>query len=720
VIAKRLADAGFTELVSVVPPDGELSPSTRIAPAARGKAPARRNAAGQWYGYSFLKEDVPVAELIQTEANIGLRAAHFPGLDVDTDSKAFADAVVELALAELGDAPQRLSRAPRRMLVYRTLEPFNRVALVLKVKGKKHVVEFLGEGRQYLVGGQHPSGQQYRWLGAPLWDYEPDELPLITKDRAVLFLETLRAALQEKLPDADITLEGEGAVRTVPPPPQDTLEAPSIDALSELMSQLPNRDDDFPTRDDFLRVGFAVCAAGAPWPEEAYDAFAEWASRWPGGNDPNYVRRVWDSMKPPFRAGWGWLLDRSYEHDVDVPAQAQYEFEADENAEPTSDSLSNEGDKASYSLSNGNDHTLLRWSEWQQEEIAPAVWCVTDLIERGTRGFVFGPGGSGKSWFGYATALQMAHGDGTILSRTVTTPHAVYFCRAEGAPRDTHRCMRRVQNGGELPVNDHIVIDHAGYNLTKRKQADELIANVRRAQKQCEWGDLPLVLVFDPWSRLLGGASDSDREAKIALDGIDYVRKQLGDDVTVIIIHHVRKRQQGAGADKRPTMRGLSEYHDWCDFAIGFNKVEERHTAERKVVVVSEVWCEKQREMGFNEFAASLTITDETAVYEVVTQSELAETRAKARETKQAAQLAADVRRALQSLRAHVLEVMPARELRELMTGIANSRKDAVRDYLIREGQLEDAGRENRARMIRITERVTFDPEGETDGDTDG
>jgi uncharacterized protein YeeX (DUF496 family) len=132
---------------------------------------------------------------------------------------------------------------------------------------------------------------------------------------------------------------------------------------------------------------------------------------------------------------------------------------------------------------------------------------------------------------------------------------------------------------------------------------------------------------------------------------------------------------------------------------------------------VSEVWCEKQREMGFNEFAASLTITDETAVYEVVTQSELAETRAQARETKQAAQLAADVRRALQSLRAHVLEVMPARELRELMTGIANSRKDAVRDYLIREGQLEDAGRENRARMIRITERVLFDPEGETDGD---
>ena len=78
---------------------------------------------------------------------------------------------MDVALNLLGPAPVRIGRAPKSLLVYRTAEPFARVAAILHgPEGVKHLVEVLGKGRQFLVHGQHPGGFAYTWPNDHLVD----------------------------------------------------------------------------------------------------------------------------------------------------------------------------------------------------------------------------------------------------------------------------------------------------------------------------------------------------------------------------------------------------------------------------------------------------------------------------------------------------------------------------------------------------------------------
>ena len=127
-VGTRLFNQGFTDLVAVVPPDGILSPNSRIKPEARGKVPGRRGSDGLWHGYSFVKEKVAPADLDAWGANIGLLGEKYPGLDIDVEDPTLAKVVEKVARDVLGPAPIRLSREPRRLMVYRTDTPFLKMA----------------------------------------------------------------------------------------------------------------------------------------------------------------------------------------------------------------------------------------------------------------------------------------------------------------------------------------------------------------------------------------------------------------------------------------------------------------------------------------------------------------------------------------------------------------------------------------------------------------
>lgn len=187
--ARRLFGAGFPDLISVIPPDGALSERSSVKPSQTGKVPGKKISDG-WCGFSGWQEHTATFQDAQQwdewESNIGLKGDSFPGLDLDIDDEALCTEVLDFALETLGPAPIRLSRGHRRLLVYRTEVPFTRIALKIELEGQWHLVELLGQGRQYLVHGTHPSGEKYRWQEKPLWEWSPEDIPLITREGALL------------------------------------------------------------------------------------------------------------------------------------------------------------------------------------------------------------------------------------------------------------------------------------------------------------------------------------------------------------------------------------------------------------------------------------------------------------------------------------------------------------------------------------------------------
>lgn len=332
---ERLYEAGFTDLVSVIPPGAQLAPSSKIPQNAIGKIPGRRLSSGLWAGYNWRK-DVALSEDVRRwsndGANVGLRAGLFPAVDIDCLDPIIVQQVRERALAVLGPAPVRIGRAPKALLMYRTAEPFGRMRLILrKPNGEQGLVEILGEGQQYLVHGTHPN------TGLPYaWEQDPTtfDLTTITGEQARAFLDALadELALFYVVDRVGDGRKNDGTVAA----DQEGLVAPSIEMLAEAVSLIPNDDTTAPGRDEYIQMGYAIRAAGGDDHEqEAFEVFAAWAGKHEAdgrvGGNPETWLSDWRRIRGPYKLGWNWIAELARAYGFN---DASSDFEA---IEPTPD-----------------------------------------------------------------------------------------------------------------------------------------------------------------------------------------------------------------------------------------------------------------------------------------------------------------------------------------------------------------------------------------------
>lgn len=322
----QLFRRGYTDLVSVAPPGAQISSKSGLKADDLGKRPGKKGSQG-WYGYGWLT-DIPteadVSRWVSWGSNVGLRGTQFPALDIDSTDPKLTAVIKKLALEHLGPAPSRVGKAPKTLLVYRTSEPFSRVAIEIDRGGETHLVEFLGHGRQYLVYGRHPSGDTYLWQEQKLWDVDPQDLTEITPQSVESFL----VLLEEKLGSVGLAVRRVGRASAVNKTnvPQSNLRAPSVEGLTDVVESIANGDN-FSDRDDYIQMGCAIKgAAGDEFEEEGYLIFSIWAAGWEDGvNDPETVRGDWRRMHAPFRIGYDWLVAQA----GDEYNNAAFEFDAD-------------------------------------------------------------------------------------------------------------------------------------------------------------------------------------------------------------------------------------------------------------------------------------------------------------------------------------------------------------------------------------------------------
>ncbi len=224
------------------------------------------------------------------QAGIGIAAGRLIGIDIDVQhSAALAQDIEALARRLLGDTPAvRIGRAPKRLLVYRAVQPF---------AGFRYPpIEVLGQGQQFVAYGIHPdTGQPYHWPVSTLAELSLEELPAITEAQAREFArEAYLMIPPEQRPKTIATgLRASGDCASLPE------QRGTLEAVTDALTFIDNADLHY---DSWVRIGMAIKGALG---DEGWPLFESWSAS-SAKNQPNTTRQSWRSFAPQ-RIGAGTL-----------------------------------------------------------------------------------------------------------------------------------------------------------------------------------------------------------------------------------------------------------------------------------------------------------------------------------------------------------------------------------------------------------------------------
>lgn len=561
---------GYTRLVPIIPPDAPILPSSYIAKSItagkdpRGKAPGVRSSNGLWHSYNWTSYDADERDLARWQrmgAGVGLKTGFTPGanasviaIDADTKDEGYAHTICGVVEKHFGQLPTRIGNAPKAIY----LLSIGGTSRYSQIKFGDERVELLSDGQQFVMSGMHPGTRApYRWARA-LSSF--DNLPRFEPEALKAFMEELRAVL----PDAKLSGGGELAETKVN---QQRLKG-DLEMVRKAVAVIPNTTELFPTREAYRDVAYAVKAALADHPAEAFEIFLEWSGRWvddPEGkrNDPDYAEAEWKRMKPPFRRGADWLYELADEHGGGSFNIGKVHFSVvDEGEEARSRELHElfgvEEASKKRALVSPTRFILQPASTLPMEEKLYGTF-----YERGLVSTTVAPSGIGKSSLSIVEALAMAS-EKQLLDRKPAAKLRVWLWNGE----DSREILQRRVTAAMLhyglaaeDIGDRLLVD-TGFDLsiklgtsTRNGAAlDEVMAAALTDALIREQIDVFLV---DPFVST-HTVPESDNNA------IDLVAKRwakIAHDAKVAIglVHHSRKLN-GSGETTIEDARGASAF----------------------------------------------------------------------------------------------------------------------------------------------------------------
>lgn len=257
----------------------------RILPIAPASKKPGRYVRGSWRAYpewdrhaSRPTTETEVATWSQwPDAGVGILGGTVAAIDIDVVGDGdIAMQIEQLARLRLGDTPAvRIGKAPKRMLIYRTVAPFKGI--------KRHPLEVLCLGQQFVAYGIHPdTNEPYAWPDDTLADLDLKSLPSIDEVGARAFLDEASAMVPEALRQRSLAGSGGHAGHAM---------AGTYPAVSAALAYIPNADLDY---DSWIRIGLALKGALG---EEGQDLFARWSAQ-AAKNQPEVTAKMWSGFRP--------------------------------------------------------------------------------------------------------------------------------------------------------------------------------------------------------------------------------------------------------------------------------------------------------------------------------------------------------------------------------------------------------------------------------------
>ena len=542
---KRLWGAGFTRLVPVVPPGAEVSERgalhKRIAAGEdpRGKAPGILRADGKWSGLNFVameSREEDLEEWGRWGASVGVKTGDgLIAVDIDTTDAPTAKRIYETTIKTLGPAKVRFGRKPKCLLLYEAPKhtPYQFVSFSTPSEDRAKV-EILSDGRQFVADGIHPAtGQPYAWpAGVP----QRDELTRITTEQ----LDSLLNTLAQQLPEAR-----RGASSATDAPDQQELKAPSWEALRRVVEGMPNTDALFPTRDDYIRVAYAIKAAAPDGHEQAAcDLYLDWCDRWEtdrdAHNDPDTALEDWNRAKGPFRVGYEWLCNHApnlfFTEQEPDPIESMFAEADATRPEPT-------------------QRPPLRAEPVCLDEltdIPPREWLYGFKVSRGYVTFVASPGGVGKTAWVTAMALACAANKPLLHDKPIQTLR-VWIMNLEDDKNEMRRRIKAALMHHDLDpgVLSNVRLNSGRdrrFTVVRADRNGQFIAepDYHAVIEEMKREEID-ILIVDPFLRS-HRVPENDNEAQ---DEVMRLYAQIAHETRagVVLVHHVKKGAQAGDMD---------------------------------------------------------------------------------------------------------------------------------------------------------------------------
>ena len=258
-----------------------------VFPAVKGtKEPALKT----WNSVEIDEQSVSawLRETWHKENSIAVRTRWTPAIDIDVLNEEVSAILGKIVEDYFDDgfgftiAPMRVGRAPKRLYLCKTDEPFPKLYRnVIDPDGKKHKIEILADGQYAIMYGMHPdTGKPFTWInGHQPINTPKSDLPTLNRIDAIELLDRIGDALKNigwtveriggSLQQTHLTDDsdfGEGFK------PRAKL---SKSEVKQYMAELPNDNPDG-DYDLWFNVGCALWhqSQGADW---GYDLWVEWS-----------------------------------------------------------------------------------------------------------------------------------------------------------------------------------------------------------------------------------------------------------------------------------------------------------------------------------------------------------------------------------------------------------------------------------------------------------
>lgn len=229
----------------------------------------------------------------------GVRTKETPAIDLDIRDTTIALEAEAKCREIMGDAPMRIGRAPKRLLVYRTDKPFKKMRSQKYQDefGEMHQIEILGDGQQFVAYHTHPdTGKPYLWPNedGPL-QTRADELVEINEQQCMELLAWFeqRAAQESdwKVVKKAHSAQLSGAVDMDNPFIEDSQVVDiSTEDLRARLLMVPNPED----YDVWFQVGMALYHQ-FDGSDEGLDLWNEW-SETADNYDRDGLERKWETF----------------------------------------------------------------------------------------------------------------------------------------------------------------------------------------------------------------------------------------------------------------------------------------------------------------------------------------------------------------------------------------------------------------------------------------
>lgn len=231
-------------------------------------------------------------------AGVGIVTKQVIAIDIDCPDEDAALKFERWCVEHIGPAPVRIGKAPKRLLLYRTAEPFRkrRSTVYMNEWNDKQLIEVLGDGQQFVAFHIHPdTGKPYRWIDdkSPL-NIRANDLPEVTIEQ----IEDLIVAFETHARDEKWTVHKQGRNnlqtgnldRDNPFAEDSHAVEISTDELRTRLLLVPNADD----YDTWSQVGMALYHQfdGDALGLELWNEWSETADNY----DPDALDRHWKSF----------------------------------------------------------------------------------------------------------------------------------------------------------------------------------------------------------------------------------------------------------------------------------------------------------------------------------------------------------------------------------------------------------------------------------------